>query len=254
MARMTLGEMVDDILSDMDSDPVTLYNDTEESRQVAAIINTCYFNIVDSREWPHFLKTFTVTQTSVATPTHMTVPTDVKSIKYLKYNTTADTTYTLMKFLEPQRFMNLLDARTTGTVITDSNNIKFRILTDTAPTYYTSFDEQTLIFDSYNSAIDTTGLTTLKTQCYGMKYPSVTLADGVYFDLPTNMYNLLLAESKAAAFLVLKQVQNPTAEFFAQSQRAKFQMDDWKIRKNFAIKDFTLSAATPQPQNNQQNG
>lgn len=252
---MTLLEMVTDILSDMDSDPVTTYTETVESKQIAQIIKTCYFNIVDSREWPHFMKTFTITESSVATPTHMTLATTVKSLKYVKYNTRTSggsyDTYNLVRFLEPQRFMDILDARTSGasiTVITDANNIKYKILTNIAPTYYTTFDEQTIIFDSYDSGIDTY-LRTTKTQCYGMVYPSVTLTDGVYFDLPTNMYSLLLAESKATAFQVLKQVKNPLAEFFVTTQRAKFQDQDWKVRKNFKSKDFNILFTQPSNEN-----
>lgn len=256
---MTLGEMVDDILNDLDSDEVTLYDDTVESRQVAQIIKICYFNIVDSREWPHFLKTFTITETSAATPTHMTLVNTVKSLKYLKYNKrlTAGTydDYQLVKFLEPQRFMSILDSRTTGatiTQITDASNIKYKVLNNVAPTYYTTFDEQTLVFDSYDVGVDTF-LKTIKTQGYGMVYPTVTLSDGFYFDLPTNMFSLLLAESKSTAFRVLKQTTNPVAEFFVQTQRAKFQLDEWKIRKNFKIKDFNIQMNQTQQVQGQEN-
>ena len=51
--RMTLLEMVTDILSDMESDPVTSYLDTPESQQVAQMLQTTYYNIIDGRDWPH---------------------------------------------------------------------------------------------------------------------------------------------------------------------------------------------------------
>lgn len=254
--RMTWLQMVQDILNDLDSDPVDSYTDTVESQQVSQILQTCYFNIVDSREWPHFMKVFTITQTSGSTPTHMTIPNDVRSIKWLKYNTKTTgggtDTYTIIRFLEPFRFMEILDARTASfTTITDSNNIKFKILTNTAPTYWTTFDEQTAIFDAYNSSVDTTNLVTTKTQCYGMKYPTLTITDGVFVDLPAELFSLLLAEAKATSFRVLKQTVNPAAEFFAQSQRAKFQTNGWKVRENFRIRDFSTQPIQ-QPQQSQQ--
>jgi hypothetical protein len=49
MAKMTLLEMTQDILSDMDSDEVNSINDSVESLQVAQIIKTTYFNIVNGR-------------------------------------------------------------------------------------------------------------------------------------------------------------------------------------------------------------
>ena len=116
--------------------------------------------------------------------------------------------------------------------------IKFNILTNVAPTYYTSFNEQEIYMDSYNVGVDPY-LRGIHTQCYGMLYPSVTMSDTLYFDLPTNMFNLLLAEAKAIAFRVLKQTENPAAEYFAQSQRIRFQMQSWKFRENFKIPDFS---------------
>lgn len=248
---MTWLQMVQDILNDLDSDPVDSYADTVESQQVSQILQTCYFNIVDSREWPHFMKAFTITETSVSTPTHMTIPTDVASIKWVKYDN--GTNYNLVRFLEPWRFMEILDARTSGTTITDSNNIKFKILTNAFPTYWTTFDEQTAIFDSYSSP--DTFLRTNKTQCFGMKYPTLTITDSVYVDLPVELYSLLLAEAKAAAFRVLKQTTNPVAEFFAQSQRVKLQTNaGWKVRENTRIRDFSTQPIQQPPQTGQQQG
>jgi len=252
--RMTWLQMVQDILNDMDSDPVDTYTHTVESQQVSQILQTVYFNIVDSKEWPHFLKGFTITETSGATPTHMVRADDVKSLKYVKYETAANT-YTLVKFLEPQRFMNLLDARTTGfTTITDTAGIKFKILTNVGPVHYTSFDERTLIFDSYNSGVDSF-LRTTKTQCYGSKYPTLTISDGVYVDLPVELFSLLLAEAKAISFRVLKQSVNVAAELFSQSQRELHKMQGWKIRENFKIPDFTTQPVMqPQQQGGGQRG
>ena len=53
MAKLTVLAMVQDILSDMNSDEVNSINDTIEAQQVAQIINTTYFEIISSRDWPH---------------------------------------------------------------------------------------------------------------------------------------------------------------------------------------------------------
>ena len=49
---MTLLEIVQDILSDMDSDEVNSINDSVESLQVAQIVKTAYYNIVDGKDYP----------------------------------------------------------------------------------------------------------------------------------------------------------------------------------------------------------
>ena len=51
--QMTLLEMVQDILNDIDSDPVNSIDDTEESVQIAQIIKTSYFALSTNRNWPH---------------------------------------------------------------------------------------------------------------------------------------------------------------------------------------------------------
>lgn len=255
---MTLLEMVQDILSDLDSDTVDSYTDTVESQQVASILKTTYFNIVDSREWPHFFEPITLETTGVATPTKLTIPTSVTLLKYVKYSqhTVADPTefYKLLKYLEPQRFMNMLDARDPAATGVDpyynvNDGVKFNILNNKPPEYYTSFDEQSIYCDSYDVGVDP-HLRGRYTQVYAMVYPDVTMSDTMYFSLPTNMFNLLLAEAKAVSFRILKQVVNPAAEYFAQSQRARFGLQSWKLRENKKIQDFSTQPiqATQQQQ------
>jgi len=240
MARMTLLEMVRNIHLDLtEGEYIFTINQNMLSTHITEIIRTSYFDIIDSREWPHLLKSFQLTETSASTPTHMTLPTTKTNLHYVKYNTKtsggAANQFTLIKYLPPQRFMNLVDARdsTLGTVtsITDSSGILINITNNAAPTYYTSFDEQTIIFDSYIVALESY-LVTTKTQCYGMIYPTFTESDTFYFDLPPEMFNLLLHESKSKAFLTLKGVPNIKSDLIVETILSKLDTDSWKIRKN----------------------
>ena len=58
MAKMTLLEMTQDILSDMDSDEVNSIATTSESLQIAQIIKTAYYNIIDGRDFPFLYEMF----------------------------------------------------------------------------------------------------------------------------------------------------------------------------------------------------
>ena len=51
MAKMNLLAMTQDILSDMDSDDVNSINDSVEALQVAQIIKTTYYNIIDGKNY-----------------------------------------------------------------------------------------------------------------------------------------------------------------------------------------------------------
>lgn len=243
MARKTVGELVDDILSSMDSDPVTLYDDTEESRQVAQILETTYYNLIDGKDWPNLYQMFQLTETTASTPCHMTIPKGVMDVQYIKYNcrnsTDTKDKYLEIKFLPPREFMAMLDGRDSSSSIVDQINdtIYYNFYNDRAPTYYTSINETTVIFDAYDSDIEAY-LKTNKTQCYGKIYPTVTMADGFYFDLPPDAFSLLLAEAKATAFQELKQIQNPKAETHAITQRRRMSQEAWKLRNGITYPDY----------------
>jgi hypothetical protein len=243
MARKTVGELVDDILSAMDSDPVTLYDDTEESRQVAQILETTYYNLIDGKDWPNLYTMFQLTQTSAATPCHMTIPTGIMDLQYVKYNVrTIDDVrdkYLEIKFLEPKDFMMMLDARdsSAANITQITSTIYYNFYNDRAPTFYTSLNETTAIFDAFDTDVETF-LKTIKTQCYGKTYPTVTMADGFYFDLPPDAFSLLLAEAKATCFQELKQVANPKAEQHAVTQRRRMSQEAWKIRNGITYPNY----------------
>lgn len=234
---MTLLELVDDILSSLDSDPVTSYTDTVEGEQVAQILKNTYYNIIDGKDWPQLYTMFQLTQTSVATPTHMTLGTTITDVKYIKYNVKSSTDtvdkFTEITYLPPQEFMALLDARpsdnTSVTQITDTSGIYLNIVNDQPPMYYTSFDESTIIFDAFDTDVETF-LKTIKTQCYGRQEPAVTLSDGLYFNLPTDAFSLLLNEAKALAWAELKQIQNPKAEQYAGTHKRRMSQEAWKLK------------------------
>lgn len=246
MARLTYLEMVQDILSDMDSDPVSSILDTVESTQVTQIIETTYYNIIDGRDWPQLYQPFRLTESSASTPTHMTLSNSVIDLKYIKYNVRSSTDtrdrYEEIIFMEPQEFMDMVDARdssstTTITQVTDASNIKINVFKDRRPTYFTSFDEDTIIFDAYDSDVETY-LKTAKTQCYGKLYPSVSTIDAFYFDLPTDAFTMLLNEAKSTCFLTLKQQQNPKAEQHAITQRRRMSQEAWKIRNGITYPNY----------------
>lgn len=244
MARMTLLEMVQDILSDMDSDAVTSYTDTVESVQVAQILKTTYFNIIDGRDWPHLYQFFRLTETDANTPTHMTLVNDVMNVDWIKYNvrnaTDTKDRYHKIEWKSPEEFMMILDSRDSSATNIDvitSNNIFFNVYNDRAPSYFTTFDEDLIVFDAFDSGVETF-LKTAKNQCYGKVYPTVTLADGMYFDLPTEGFSYLLNESKSVVFLALKQVANPKAEQHSVTQRRRMSQEAWRFNKGIIYPDY----------------
>ena len=81
MAKMTLLDIVQDIMSDMDSDEINSISDTAESLQVAQIVKTTYYNIIDGKNYAFLYELFKLTASGTDDrPTHMKLPEDIIKI------------------------------------------------------------------------------------------------------------------------------------------------------------------------------
>src|SRR3546814_4993160 len=95
------------------------------------------------------------------------------------------------------------------TVIDPPTLTNLTIRTDAAPTYFTSFDDKTLIFDSYDSAVDST-LQKSKVQVYAYTIPAWVHADDAIPDLPEMAFSVLVEEAKIRAALRISQDRKST--------------------------------------------
>lgn len=243
---MTLLEMTQDILSDMDSDEVNSINDSVESLQVAQIIKSTYYNIIDGRDYDFLYELFQLEASGNSDrPTHMKLPENIIDLKYIKYNTRKSTDtkdkYVKIKYLMPEDFMEIVDKRDSSksdvTVVTDATGISINIKNDKAPEYFTSFDDENLVFDAYDSVLDTT-LQKNKTQCHGKRSVTFTLLDTFTPDLPVQMFTYLLAEAKSNCFATLKQLPNAKAEQVSVSQKRRMSQDAWRLKNGIHYQNY----------------
>ena len=237
MAKMTLLDMVKDILSDMDSDEVNSITDTVEATQVAQILKTTYYSIIDGKDYGFLYELFKLDSLGDSTkPTHLVIPETIIDLKWIKYNCKASASdkdlYKKIIYKNPEDFMDIVDIRDNTqsniTIVTDSTGIKLNIYKDRAPQYFTSFDDETLVLDAYDSGIDST-LQSSKTQCHGKRSVVFTLDDDFTPDLPTQMFSYFLAEAKSTAFLTLKQLPNAKAEATSKVHKRRMSQEAWKV-------------------------
>lgn len=243
---MTLLEIVQDILNDIDGDEVNSINDTTESLQVAQIVKTTFFNIIDGKDFGHKKTMVQLEGLNLpAKPNYLKIPDIIENIEWLKYNsrTSTDTKdkYLHLTYKNPVDFMTMVDSRdssaTNITVVTDFSGITLNIRNDIAPQYFTSFDDVYIITDAYDLAVESTHQSS-KNSCYGKTTLSFTLSDTFTPDLPTQMFSYLLAESKATAFIVLKQTENPKAEQHSRTQRRRMSQQSWKVENGITYPDY----------------
>lgn len=232
MPKLSVIEMTQDILNDMESDEVSSINDTLEAQQVAQILKTTYYEMLGQRDWDHINRTFTIESGSASNPTHMLVPTNVLRVKWIKYNK-RDTAISKDLFLDipyksPEDFLKLTNARdsseSTVQTVSTTSGITLLIKNDSHPSYYTSFDDDYVVFDSFDSTLET-NLQESMTQCYGAIEPTFTLSDSFIPDFPASVFSGYLAEAKSTCFNALKQVTNSKEEQKSRRQRYKISRD-----------------------------
>lgn len=232
--RYTLLEMVQTILASMDSDEVDSISDTVESQQVATLLKGVYYDLAVDLKLPEHDGLFELTASgSSSQPTLMYVPSAVCRIDQVRYNNKLSTdTYSNYQnvyykpwneFQDMQQ--SLKDATSNVGEMTFTNNGEsFEIMywNNRMPTWFSSVDDYTLVFDAYDSDEDTT-LQKSKTQCYGAVYPTWTESDAFEPDLDPTQFSYLINRAKVRAFAELKQATNQEAAAETRIQKIRNQ-------------------------------
>lgn len=231
--RRSLLDMVQEILSDLDSDEVESIDDTVESEQIVTILKSTYYAMMNSRNWPHLRRSIQIEGLgNTATPTHMKIQDSIKELCFINYDKKRSTDtkkrYDKVEYLQPDHFLHKTNQEDSSSAlvqtVTDTGGIEVLVRNDKAPTYYTSFNDEYLVFDSYDSAVDTT-LQESKVQSQAYVFPTWSSADDFIPDLPDSAFTALVEEAKAKASFKLKQMVDQKAEQEAGRQNR------WLARK-----------------------
>ena len=227
--KRTLLELTQSILNDMDSEAVNSIFDTEEATQCASVIRDTYFNIVAARQTPEHDELLKLTALSDSSrPTMFLYPTNLKEIRLFEYNGKEVYWKDPIKFLEGMPTSGVDD---TVDFTHPSSGVTLTIRTNKAPKYYTSFDNEYIVCDSYDSSVDTT-LQESKSRCWGTKYPSFTVSDSFTPDLSEQMFPYLLAEAKSVCFSIFKSGSDPKIEQSARRLKSYIQNDRFKTKRD----------------------
>jgi len=247
MAKQTLLDLTQNILFAMDSDPVNSISDTIEAMQVAHIIQDTFYEILSDRLWPRNKELLTMyPSTDAKQPTLMKLPPQVTEIDWIKYN--KNTVEDLDKYnqlvvdliyMDPKPFLDMVYQRsskntTTTTSIGDdlvqrevltSDDIVYQVngrpvwaKTNKMPDYWTSVDDEYVLFDSFDDSQEDT-ITASRLTAYGYMEPVFELQDNHVPDLPVKAFPYLLSEAKSVAFNQIKQAANQKEEQRSSRQR-----------------------------------
>lgn len=170
MAKLTLLEIVNDYLALTDGYEVSDIDDTVESQQVARVAQIVYLDlrndVFDTTLTKDIIQLEALADSTK--PNYLRLPDSVIGVEDSKvyYNKTTgvsgSTTLKMseIKYKTPQDFLEFVGGRSTEatnvTTVSDFSGYQMVIQTKKAPDYYTSFDDEYLVFDSYDSDVDST--------------------------------------------------------------------------------------------------
>ncbi len=235
--RLTLLEVVQRTLDAMNHDNVNGISDTVESAQIAEEARVVYYELMDTDDWPHLMKLQPLESVvDVTRPNFLQIPEDVVRIEDIRYETTlsgeTQRQFKKIHYLAPSAFitrllMNNIDNTNVITVPT-FENVDLFVIDDMPPQHWTSFDDDFIVFDSYDSGVDTT-LQGGKSLALTKEIPPWTSADTFIPDMPDQMFSVFLAEVTASAFTYWKQGQSIKDEQRAARGRSRLRKDARKI-------------------------
>ncbi len=246
--KQTLLELTQSILASMDSDEVNSINDTVESYDIAVLLRDVYYDLAVELNLTAHETLFELEASGDADqPTLMYLPDNVQKLWWIKYNnilTSESETranYQDVNFKPYDEFITMqngyiFDTDDVGEMTYEMNEEEFEIMysTNKMPQWYTAIGNNTLLFDSYDDAEDTT-LTKEKTMCGGLVYPTFTLEDSFVADLDATQFPYFRNKAKARAFAEKKQIENREAMMEARSQKIQMQIRKNRINEGTAL-------------------
>lgn len=238
MQKMTLLEMVQNIASALETDEVNSITDTTESLQIAEVIKETFFELFTNTDIPEHIGLLRLESVSdLDSPNYLRIPSNVNKISWLRYKDfRGNETFNPVKYMNPRDFMDMVimwPDNTTDPYLVDTvdpaSGVTYKVRADCPPLHYTILNDEYIAFDSWDSDYEATveGDNSLT---FGSKNFEFEMEDAFIPPLDSNLFPLLLAESKSVCFINIKQVSSAKEEQRARRQKRKFQREKYKSR------------------------
>lgn len=241
--KYTLIQLVQRILESIDSDEVNTIAETPESLSVANIIKENYNDIIGEIE-PHNVHTLFHLDASTdnTKPCLMYLPENISRVELVQYNVGTvvnDVELRPLQYMPLAEFMHMIsgldadaDWVSHQTINWGEGDFTFKFRNDLWPTWWTSPDDHSILFDAYHKEDEDT-LSSIRTYCEGFRIPTFQMVDTYVPELDARSFQLLLQKSKAQASVELKQVENSDAKA--------------KARRNQMLAYKTKDSTDPRP-------
>ena len=170
MAKYTLLDIINSYMDATDGFRVSTIDDVVESQQLADIAETIFYEVTnDVFNNPQSTAIIELEALADSTkPNYLKIPSGVQNIheSKIRYNVTngeagnSTLHWRTMQYMHPQDFLDYVGTRSTletnSQIVTDFSGIDFVIYNKRAPRVCTSFDQEYLVFDAFDSDVDST--------------------------------------------------------------------------------------------------
>lgn len=215
----TLLYTVQRVLEKLDLDVINSINDSQDAILVAREAEDTFYDLVNRNEWPERFDLIEIESVGdTNNPTALRLPDNVLNISSLRYDVTGpDDTDTIIREIEQLDTEDFLDRIYNRSdidddiVTVDYKGIPLYIFDIQAPTFFTTFDNEFIIFDSWYASQETT-VQGSKTIVQASSIPTFEFDDDYIIPLEATTYPLYLSEVAAAASMYLNGAQSPEDE------------------------------------------
>jgi len=237
--KTSLVDLVKATLSRMNSDQIVAIDDTEESRQVALICRHVYEELEVIREWGHKTRLAQLEANGVNEVT-LSIPDDlnnydgsrilsqIHSVQYRQEASDGTQTAEELQYISPQEMLDkwkvydspnddnldlIFHFADNGITTGDGQQMVFDIRNDKAPEYWTSIDDYKILFDSYDSSVDASGIDRLKTIVLAqVLFAFDETDDDLDIRIPDRDWPLYRNMVLSRAYMEIKQTNHPGAD------------------------------------------
>ena len=240
MAKRTILKLIQELGAGLGSDEIDSLDETIEASDIMTILEQTYQEVLNRKTW-EFMKGHIRQLDADATYANvLAIPDDVIKIEKITYRDTTGK-FADVQYLSAEEFMMIVQSRNTVnaniTAINNADGVAINVRTDATPAYWTSFDEVTVTFDSFDSSVAAENLATDSVIISDvMPVTDFTNPAGV-LNIPERMETLVFNEALSTCNYRIRQTADPRTDRIARRQGISLRRNEIKTKSD--IKEAT---------------
>ena len=220
MPKYTMLQMVQRVGRAINSDEISELHETIEADDIQTILMDMLDDLLTRQDW-EFLKDRPKQMSAGPDALSVTIPADVSRVQKLRYRAEAAVDdverFRTLHYMPASEFIDMMqknDPDLTDSVSVTVNGVKLVGKNNKPPRWWTTFDESTIYFDSYEVTVDPSGVDATKTAALVTIYADVSGFDDAAWvaPIPEKLFTLWYQEAVAEASVKLRQFEDPRAE------------------------------------------